>query len=42
MSLGRHAVERALPVGEAITHETLAPLGARERATLLRLLRRLC
>jgi DNA-binding MarR family transcriptional regulator len=41
-SLGRHAVERALPVGEAITHETLAPLGARERATLLRLLRRLC
>jgi DNA-binding MarR family transcriptional regulator len=41
-SLGRHAVERALPVGEAITRETLAPLGARERATLLRLLRRLC
>jgi DNA-binding MarR family transcriptional regulator len=41
-SLGRRAVERSLPVAEAITQETLAPLGARERATLLRLLRRLC
>ena len=41
-SLGRRAVERSLPLAEAITQETLAPLGARERATLLRLLRRLC
>jgi DNA-binding MarR family transcriptional regulator len=41
-SLGHRAVERSLPLAEAITHETLAPLGARERETLLRLLRRLC
>jgi len=39
--LGSAAVERALPLAADITEETLAPLGARERATLLLLLRRL-
>jgi len=40
--LGTAAVERALPLAAAITEETLAPLNARERETLLALLRRLC
>lgn len=39
---GRAAVERALPQAAAITEQTLAPLGARDRQSLLRLLRRLC
>ncbi len=39
--LGIAAVERALPLAADITEETLGPLGARERATLLVLLRRL-
>lgn len=40
--LGRSAVERALPFADAITSETLAPLTARDRAVLIRLLRHLC
>ena len=40
-ALGTAAVERALPLAAAITEDTLAPLGVRERATLLVLLRRL-
>jgi MarR family transcriptional regulator, lower aerobic nicotinate degradation pathway regulator len=39
---GRSSVERALPLADDITNETLAPVNVRERATLLRLLRKLC
>jgi DNA-binding MarR family transcriptional regulator len=38
---GRDAVERLFPLARATTEETLAPLSARERATLLRLLARI-
>lgn len=38
---GRALIEAALPVAAAITAETLAPLGAEERTTLLALLARL-
>ncbi|HHZ09139.1 MAG TPA: MarR family transcriptional regulator [Rhizobiales bacterium] len=38
---GRAAVERLVPLAERITAETLAPLSAREAATLTRLLARI-
>jgi MarR family transcriptional regulator, lower aerobic nicotinate degradation pathway regulator len=38
---GRELALRAIPIALAITEETLAPLSAPERATLLALLRRL-
>ena len=38
---GRDFVQRAMPVAAAITEETVAPLDARERATLLALLDRI-
>lgn len=40
--LGRAVVERAIPAAMRITEETLSPLDADERATLLGLLKRLC
>lgn len=38
---GRAAIERLIPLGKDITTETLAPLSAREAATLLKLLARI-
>jgi MarR family transcriptional regulator, lower aerobic nicotinate degradation pathway regulator len=38
---GQRAVAQALPAAHEITAQTLAPLGAAEQATLLRLLRKL-
>jgi DNA-binding MarR family transcriptional regulator len=39
---GQSAIKSALPLAGLITAETLKPLSARERAVLLRLLRKLC
>jgi DNA-binding MarR family transcriptional regulator len=39
---GQSAIKSALPLAGLITAETLKPLSARERAALLRLLRKLC
>jgi DNA-binding MarR family transcriptional regulator len=38
---GRDTVERLIPLAQAITEETLAPLSQKEAATLLRLLAKL-
>lgn len=38
---GREAIERLFPLAHATTEETLAPLSAKERATLLKLLARI-
>ena len=38
---GRQVVERLLPLAQAITEETLAPLTEREAATLMKLLSRI-
>lgn len=38
---GRDAIERLIPLAQQITAETLAPLSAREAATLLKLLARI-
>ena len=38
---GRETVQRLIPVAERITAETLAPLSAKEAATLMRLLSRI-
>lgn len=38
---GRHMVERLAPLARRVTQETVAPLGARELETLMRLLARL-
>lgn len=38
---GRQTIEKLLPLAEAITAETLAPLNSRDAATLMRLLSKL-
>ena len=38
---GREAIERLFPLARATTEETLAPLSAKERTTLLKLLARI-
>ena len=39
---GERVIERAIPTAREITEQTLEPLDAEERATLLRLLEKLC
>lgn len=38
---GRKTVEKAIPIAEQITEETLRPLGHQDRVTLLRLLKQI-